>query len=60
MSWTNEIWTIESTPDTDYVEIIGPHQYCKMAGGDFESILSALCAAFDSGRLGVRDENNVE
>ncbi len=48
---TLDEWEI-SWADVDYVEIQGPHnQMCMICGGDFESMLSALCAAFNEGRV---------
>ena len=43
-SWTNGSWTIKWI-DEDYLLIKGPYnQQCKICGGDFESMLSAMCA----------------
>jgi hypothetical protein len=48
--FTLDQWEI-SWADVDYVEINGPHnQRCLICGGDFESMLSALCGAFNEGR----------
>ena len=48
-SWTNDSWTV-SWKDQDVIEIKGPYnQICYMDGGDFENVLSALCAAFMKG-----------
>jgi len=42
-------WTI-SWLDEDYLEISGPNdQHCIMCAGDFESMLSALCASYNEG-----------
>lgn len=47
--WTNGAWTIEWI-DYDYILITGPHrQKAKLCGGDFEGVLSALCASFNIG-----------
>jgi len=47
LKWTNETWTIDWL-DQDMVRIVGPHrQECYIAGGDFESMLSALCGVRD-------------
>lgn len=44
-----EDWEI-SWGDEDHISIVGPHnQICTMAGGDFESLLSALCGAYNRG-----------
>lgn len=41
--WSNGGWTVKQI-DEDYILITGPcGQQCKICGGDFESILSALC-----------------
>ena len=48
--WTNDSWDIQWA-DIDEVEIIGPNgQTCRIDGGDFENILSALCAAYVKGK----------
>ena len=48
--FTLDQWKI-SWANVDYVEIHGPHnQKCLICGGDFESMLSALCGAFNEGR----------
>ncbi len=47
--WTNESWTIK-WKDEDHIEITGPHkQKCIMSCGDFESMLSAISAAYSEG-----------
>ena len=50
--WTNEVYEI-SWLDHDTVRIVNrkvANQYALIDGGDFESILSGLCAAFQYGR----------
>jgi hypothetical protein len=48
--WTNGSWTIHWINE-DEIEINGPYnQHCIMCGGDFESMLSALCAAWGDGK----------
>lgn len=44
--WTNGSWTLRWLTE-DEIEIIGPYtgQRAVLCGGDFEGILSALCAA---------------
>ena len=44
-TWTNGNYTLRWI-NVDEVEITGPyHQRAVLCGGDFESVLSALCAA---------------
>ena len=48
--WSNGVWTIEQLDD-DTVRITGPYnQVCLIHGGDFESVLSGLCAAYHNGK----------
>lgn len=48
--WTNDSWRIEWA-DEDTIRIKGPYnQVALIIGGDFESMLSALCAAYNEGR----------
>ena len=52
--WTNGSWTI-SWRDGEQVLITGPYlQIAHIDGGDFENILSALCAAFNEGKREVQ------
>jgi len=49
--WTNGEYTI-GWRDEDTVEITGPYsQRCLIHGGDFEYVLSSLCAAFEMGKM---------
>lgn len=48
--WTNDLWSILWIND-DEIKIVGPNwQEAYIDGGDFESILSGLCAAYARGR----------
>tara|TARA_Y100000310_G_C20241719_1_gene604981 strand:- start:274 stop:456 length:183 start_codon:yes stop_codon:yes gene_type:complete len=56
-SWSNGQWIIKWL-DIDYVEILGPcDQKCRMPGGDLESILSGVCAAYSEGRRQDKEDN---
>jgi len=47
---TLDQWEI-SWLDIDTLDIVGPNgQQCLLTGGDFESMLSALCGAFREGQ----------
>lgn len=49
-NWTNGNWSIYWY-DEDKVKIEGPYQQsCYICGGDFENMLSALCAGFSEGK----------
>lgn len=49
--WTNGDWTIKWI-DEDRIIITGKYgANCVMDGGDFDCILSALCAASQSGSV---------
>lgn len=51
--WTNGSWSIFWMSD-DEIKIVGPDwQEAYIDGGDFESILSALCAAYAKGKRQV-------
>lgn len=55
--WTSDSFTV-SWEDFDRVKITGPfEQTALIDGGDFESILSGICAAYNEGRRRGRVEN---
>jgi len=56
--WTNGPWTI-SWKDLETVEIRGPHnQKCHICGGDFEGVLSALCAVMRTNCMEKEQEDD--
>lgn len=55
--WTNGDWTVEQF-DIDTILITGPYtQKCVIHGGDFESILAALAAAYERGQADPEDKS---
>ena len=58
--WTNGTWVI-GWVDFDTIKISNSrlaNEYCLMHGGDFESVLSGLCAAYSRGHSDASKKSN--
>ena len=54
--WTNGSWTIE-WENEDELKITGPYNHeCILCGGDFESVLSGIAAAYSTGKQRQKKE----
>lgn len=58
--WTNGTWVIKWI-DSDTIKIFNSkiaNEYCLMHGGDFESVISGLCAAYSRGHSDASKKSN--